>query len=193
MLNLVARSINWNSCFSSCSQRFPFVTNNPVGYLIAVILEYIVLGCEFFVISCTLALGIGGFCIAIAATNEIERILHRIDDKTQANEIQSDEIMFFFVEFVDIHGMAKPAKQLSTYFSILMRALWFCSNDHIDSFRLIHDSSDILQPVIMSFFTWSLLAISGSMLIIQMEVVEYHLNPIESFYASLYSLCTINF
>lgn len=39
-------------------------------------------------------------------------------------------------------------------------------------FSVMRDFSDIIQLIILSFFTWSLLAISAVMLIIQMEIVE---------------------
>lgn len=40
-------------------------------------------------------------------------------------------------------------------------------------FRVEHSVSEIFQPIIMMIFTWSLLAISGVMLIIQVEIVAY--------------------
>lgn len=42
----------------------------------------------------------------------------------------------------------------------------------IDSIRLTHDFSDIFQPILMWLFAWSVLAISGAMLVIRMQIVE---------------------
>lgn len=39
--------------------------------------------------------------------------------------------------------------------------------------RVEHDFSDIIQPIMMSLFTWDLFAISGAMLIIQVQIVKY--------------------
>lgn len=40
-------------------------------------------------------------------------------------------------------------------------------------YRVEHNFSDVLQPIIMSLSTWSLLAISGVMLMIQVELIEF--------------------
>lgn len=40
-------------------------------------------------------------------------------------------------------------------------------------FRIERDFSDLLQPIFLALFTWSLLAISGAMLIFQMQIVKY--------------------
>lgn len=82
-------------------KRFPFETNNPLGYLIVVILEYIICGYEFFIVACTLALGIGAFWLAISVTKEIQRILCLIDEKIHANENQSTDLNILFSGFVE--------------------------------------------------------------------------------------------
>lgn len=40
-------------------------------------------------------------------------------------------------------------------------------------FRVNSDFSDILEPVFMSVFSWAIATICGTMLMIQMEIVEY--------------------
>lgn len=40
-------------------------------------------------------------------------------------------------------------------------------------YRVMLNFSNIFQPILMSLFTWSLLAISGALLIIQVQLVEY--------------------
>lgn len=52
-------------------------------------------------------------------------------------------------------------------------SIWF-----FDFFRVEHDFSEIVQPIMMSLFTWSLFGISGAMLIIQVQIVK-HLNFVE--------------
>lgn len=40
-------------------------------------------------------------------------------------------------------------------------------------FRVAHNFSEVFQPIFMILFTWSLIAISGALLMIQMQIVEY--------------------
>lgn len=87
--------------------RFPFDTNKPMGYLIAVIFEYIVFGYEYFLDACTLALGIGAYWFVIALIKEIQHILQSINEKAQANLNQSEVLMVLFTEFIDIHEIVK--------------------------------------------------------------------------------------
>lgn len=90
--------------FSFSFQRFPFDINNPLGYLIAVVFEYITIGNEFFVIACTLNLAIGAFWFAISLTKQFQHILYLINEKAHANENQSNELKVLFSEFVYAHG-----------------------------------------------------------------------------------------
>lgn len=93
--------------------RFPFDSeHNPIGYFIAFVIEYLLIGYEYFIIACTLSLGIGAFWLAIPATQEIQHILHLINDEVYANENQSNELKLLFSDFVNIHGIAK---QLSNW------------------------------------------------------------------------------
>lgn len=38
----------------------------------------------------------------------------------------------------------------------------------------MEDFSGLFQPILMTLFTWSLLAISAALLMIQVQLVEYH-------------------
>lgn len=102
------------SILSSLFQkRFPFDTNNPVGYLIAVFLQYIMLGYQNFTIAATVGLSIGGYWFAVSVTNELQRMLRAINDKTRAKkENQLSEMKTLLSEFVDTHV---AIKQLSIF------------------------------------------------------------------------------
>lgn len=41
-------------------------------------------------------------------------------------------------------------------------------------FRLVHDLSKILQPIVLVAFTWSMITISGTMLMFKIGLVQYH-------------------
>lgn len=97
-------------------KRFPFNPNNPAGYSIAVTIQYIILFYEYFIDTCTVSLGIGAFYFAISATDDIQYILHSINDKAEASESQSSELKILLAEFIDAHV---ATKQLSTSISRL--------------------------------------------------------------------------
>lgn len=105
---------NWMA-FSLCysKKRFPFDTNNPIGYLIAVILEYIIIDYECFIIACTLSFGIGACWFGASTTKEIQSILHSINDKTQTIECPTNELKILFSEFIDTHSAIKQLSTLS--------------------------------------------------------------------------------
>lgn len=95
-------------------KRFPFDYNNPIGYLFAVIVEYIIIGHEYFVIACTLGLGIGAFWFAVSATKEIRHTLNLINNEVKAKTNHSVELKILFSEFINAHA---TVKQLSMPFS----------------------------------------------------------------------------
>lgn len=89
-------------------KRFPFEWTNPIGYLVAVIIEYVIVGYEFSVDASVLALGIGAYWIGLAAIKEIQSILHTIKKRVQAKKHQSNrELKMLFTEFIELHGVAK--------------------------------------------------------------------------------------
>lgn len=104
----------WNASPFSCSQnRFPFDSKNPIGFLFAIILEYIVYGYYFFVISCNVAVGVGAFWLAISASVEIQRILYLINDKSQVKQHHySNELKTLCSECIHFHGIVE---QLSIF------------------------------------------------------------------------------
>lgn len=79
-------------------------------------LEYIILAYEYFIIACTLALGIGAFWFGISVTKEIQRILHSLNEKAQTNgnRNQSIRLKRLLSKFIDTHA---AVKQLSTFYT----------------------------------------------------------------------------
>lgn len=80
--------------------------------MVAVAVEYIILGFEFSVIACTLALGIGAYCFGISAIKEIERLFNLINDEACGNENQPKELKASFSECIEAHVIVK---QLSIF------------------------------------------------------------------------------
>lgn len=98
--------------FCSCSDRFPFDRNNPIGYLIAVVIEYIIIDYELLIVACTLGLGIGMYWFAISVAKEIKRILRSINIEAQTDEIPAIKVKILFSEYIDTQA---AIKQLSIY------------------------------------------------------------------------------
>lgn len=112
-LKLLSNPMKCLYFFSRSNTRFPFDSNNPTGYLIAVLIEYVIVTYEYIMITCTLGLAIGAFWFIISVTKEIQHILHSINDKAQANEDQSNEMQILFAEYIDAHAALKQLSLLS--------------------------------------------------------------------------------
>lgn len=170
-LNFLFISVESNECFILI-QRFPFDMNNPIGYLIAFALQYMLFACMFLNISCFASLGIGAYMFAIAGCKDSRgdicqmnaRKVSKIAAKYQA------KIMKQLSRFVLYHSQVK---QLSICALLLLFGLTDnCNRRCIVSFRLFHDFSDVFQPLFVVVFSWSMLTICSALLIIQTEIVE---------------------
>lgn len=113
---------SWNAFFVAL-KRFPFDWNGPLGYLIAVVLEYFIFSYEYLVIACTLSLRIAAFCFTISVIQEIHGTLNSINRETNANVNESNELKLLLCEFIRLHV---SVKQLSFPFYLLfIRQLTF--------------------------------------------------------------------
>lgn len=88
-------------------KRFPFDCSNPIGYLVAVILEYVAFGYNYVVIASTLSFGIGLYRLAISSTKDFQDFLRIINDNAHTNQNQSNELEVLFAEYVDTHATIK--------------------------------------------------------------------------------------
>lgn len=84
--------------------------------MVAVTIEYIILGYEYSIDASSVGLGIGAYLTAISMIKEIQRILHKINNKFQSGKDQSSvELKILFSEFIELHAVTK---QLSIKFII---------------------------------------------------------------------------
>lgn len=73
------------------SQRLPFDTRNPIGYLIAVAIQFVQIECGLFVSANLIAFSIEGFLLALAIFGEVERNLKKMNKystKTDENQLK---------------------------------------------------------------------------------------------------------
>lgn len=108
-------------------KRFPFDFKNPIGYLIVVMVEYAILGYEYFIISCTLALGIGLYSLVISIAKEIQSILQSISEKTQAkaNPSTQSQLTNLFIEYINAHADIKQLSVIYLY-NIIFSCVFHC-------------------------------------------------------------------
>lgn len=97
------RQINKMSPAFRAAKRLPFVWNTPIGYLIAVFITYIIVGYAYFIVACTITLGIGAYCFVISATTEVQHILHSIHRKAHLNGSQSSKLNVLLPKYIHAH------------------------------------------------------------------------------------------
>lgn len=100
---------------------------------------------------------------------EIDEATEEIPDiKPSGNSNENHkEITKNFNRFVEFHA---EVKQLSKNITKLN---YFLQKNYFSLFRLSRDSSNTFESMTLVFFVWSILAICGSLLLIQMETVKY--------------------
>lgn len=145
-------------------RRFPFNWKDPFFYALAMTIEYLVTIDLFYFVSCLISLKIGTLLFSIAITKDIKRSLHSINKMAKSNNKHA-QIFIELTNFVEFH---LKAKQLS----IAYKAKFKINNNftQFSSFRLVHGLSELFQPLYIVLFSWSISEISGSMLLIQLEV-----------------------
>lgn len=114
MFTLV-RSFRFIVSFYYVILRIPFESKNPFGFLIAVTLQYIIVGYELSVIACMLSLGIGAFMFAIASTEEINRSLNDFNKVMNGDGQGSSDNRSYFLEqfstFIVAHSTVKQLRR----------------------------------------------------------------------------------
>lgn len=86
------------------TNRIPFDWHSPIGYLVAITIQYISSVICFTVIECLLAYGIATFLYALVATKDVRAILNSINKnaKSIANERQAFQQLCNSIQFHSI-------------------------------------------------------------------------------------------
>lgn len=91
--------------FFRITKRYPFDWRTPIGYFVAIFIDYIIMGYAYFTVACTVTLGIGAYCFVISATEEVQRILHSIHQKAHSN--QSSALNILLPKYIHAHRIVK--------------------------------------------------------------------------------------
>lgn len=87
-------------------RRFPFDRKNPIGYLAAVSLQFIMSTYGFALVANMSCFGIGCYFFALTLTDDLKNILKSINKISKIKKKRS-EIAAKLTEFIKIHSMAK--------------------------------------------------------------------------------------
>lgn len=99
-------------------ERFPFDWKTPLGYLVAIALEYVVVSYVLLIAACLIIFGISAYLYIIALSKCIKGSLFAIGRRTQNK--RNRHISDRFIEFAQFHGQVK---QLSTKDSFWIRKI----------------------------------------------------------------------
>lgn len=91
------------------SNRFPFDTKNPVGYLIAAILQIIAMSYQACYLACLLALAVGAVLFASTLMADVTCDINAINDDLRSKKLKSYVSQKFSV-LIQFHS---DGKQLS--------------------------------------------------------------------------------
>lgn len=89
------------------SNRFPFDSKRPVGYMIAVILEYITFLYLLNIAAFCGSLETGCFMFMISFTNDIQRNLQSMNENTKSKRKQRTQTPRQLIDFVEFHSATK--------------------------------------------------------------------------------------
>lgn len=154
--------------------RFPFDTNNAIGYGLAIILQYQFVKYGFLIITWLLTMLLGVFIIVIGLTGDLKSDLKLINEsaKSKSKQFQLGKQLCDFVEF---HSTSKQLSNFSWQLKVISHISYecgaiYCSN----SFRSIHDFAELVQPLLTMHFIVSFAVVCSTMLTIQVELVSIH-------------------
>lgn len=151
-------------------ERFPFDATNPIGYICAVTLQYIMLARNFLFVSVATSYGIGVFLYIRTITEDIKHCLKsmNIKAKSKKNELYALEML---KNSIQLHSKAKQLSKswLNQY---CMTPTTF-QNSSVCKFRLVRDYADIYQCIFMCTYLWSLATICAALLMFSIELVHY--------------------
>lgn len=111
----------------------------------------------------------GSIFMLIWLTEDIKRDLNSINEEVIAKENRHK----FGKRFMDIIQFYYDGKQLSVWIkekNIFGFEDWKC----LSRFRLTEAFSKPFKPIFVGIFAWSTISICAALLLIQMQIVEYH-------------------
>lgn len=165
----------WN--FSAT--RFPFDIKNLFGYLIAFTLQGCMIAFSLFFVSSLISLLIGSYFMLTSLTKDLQKELNWIDDSLE-NEENCVQIVTQLSEFVQFHSESKQFSKFGGHliFFVYHNGISEPNNSNYNwcvcfFYRLVKICSAAFQPNAILIVFWGISGISNSMLMLQIEMVQY--------------------
>lgn len=96
--------------------RFPFNTKNPIGYCVAIVLQYALIAYNSFLVASMVSLGVGAYLFTISMAEYIKDILNSINERAQQeDENQMKDIVSSLADFIEIHTILKELCSLGLW------------------------------------------------------------------------------
>ena len=105
----------------------PFDWRNPVGFVIAMSMLYIMFSCIMKIAACVIALAVGSYLYAIADSKCLQRILSAVDQSSQLKA----ERKHIRKQLVDLMQYHSNVKQLSKLMNKRFFVISFINEDEI--------------------------------------------------------------
>lgn len=162
------------SLFLFILSRTPFDWRTPIGYLIIYSIEFSAAFYMTHIAACLFGTLFTSCSIIFTFCNEIKNDIHALDESSKGDESP----VILMKRIVDIVGFHATAKQLShidsvwsepTFFRFQFDNCLLCS-----ILRLISDMDNTFALIIVVYILWFLSAICGTLLMVQMALVELH-------------------
>lgn len=152
-------------CWFDGRCRMPFDLKTPIGYLMAFALTYVMLKHVYVFASAALSFEIGCYLWVMEFIKDIKNHTNSLNAtaKSRRKRWQTMERLRDSIEF---HS---HIKQLSIRFFDSRLS----SDFNFQQFRLVRDMSNIGQPMLTALFSWSLVTNCGTLLIVQMQLVQW--------------------
>lgn len=150
--------------------RFPFDTKKPIGYVIAVILQYISSRFGLMFAATLIGFGIGTYLFTLTLVNDVKCCL-----KTVHKSAKTKDRRVTLMHFSNFFQFYSDARQLNK-FQVINECWIQISNNCcfvFVFFRLNHDFMKVFKPILLVNFTMGLISICCTMLIIEMELVQF--------------------
>lgn len=121
----IAKLITKNSCRTRnkylfyCTHflRFPFDWRNPIGYLVALTLQYTANVRFFKLVACLVATGLGAFSFELSMTTHVKTDLKLINESAKMKENRLSTLKRLS-EFIEFHSRLKELSILTNYMTV---------------------------------------------------------------------------
>lgn len=150
--------------------RLPFDWKTPITYLMALAIMYVVLIHVYIFASAAISFEIGSYLWVVEFIEDIKHDTESINKiaKSRRNRWQTMQRLRDSIEF-HCHIKQFSICFLNFRWNIRISTVW--SWPDFTKFRLVRNVSNIGEPMLTAVFSWSLVTICGTLLIVQMQLV----------------------